>query len=145
MVPLIAIILVLVIIIIYFAYKWVATISTFLGGMWYADSEFCDKANISGMYLYIGSSESGKVRNGYIIIYDDDTMIANTKITIEFSISTVKINSEEKIEQLPSNMEYDLDIGNSILKLYSQNKEKLQACLIKDNEMTRFLAKDLSE
>jgi hypothetical protein len=76
--------------------------STGLHGMWNASPDFLEKAEISGMCIYIGEPyENGlsEKRKAYIIMYMGDTIIANKRIDITVkkgmhNLSPFAINSE---------------------------------------------------
>lgn len=63
-----------------------------INGMWKADPEWAEKAEIDGMLLFIGPCEDSlfsfgsETRKGYLIMHADDKVIASKKL--ELTIST---------------------------------------------------------
>lgn len=151
---LLALIVVLVFIVVFMIYKYLKTVTEFLYGMWYGDEEFCDKANISNMYLYIGAQQSllNPTRNGYLLIYDVDEIIDNTKLQITFMPFTVTMKRpvdtnapvDPQTLKMPEKLSYNLNLAEGTLKLYDSVTKKVYACLVKDNVMTKFLDAELA-
>jgi len=75
---------------------WITSVSsqntqldTFIEGMWVASDEFCSRADIDGMMVYIGPAEDFGVfeqtRRAYIIMHSDGVIIAAKNIEISMS------------------------------------------------------------
>lgn len=148
---LLAIIIVFVALIIYAIYKYYQVVSAFLYGMWYGDEEFCDKANISNIYFYVGTVDKKKgSRSGYLLIYDEDEVIDNTRLSIDFGLSSVTMKrhtvpTDKTAVTMPETLSYDIDLARGTMKLYDASDKKVYACLIKDNVMTKYLDAEIAE
>ncbi len=85
-----ALIIALVIIIIYNLYISIDYEQRFMSGLWIADEDFCARADIDGMMLYIGSPSGPDVTlqttyRAYLIMYAKSIIIADKKIGISIS------------------------------------------------------------
>jgi hypothetical protein len=60
-----------------------------ISGMWKADPDWAEQADIDGMLLFIGPSEGSGIlsetRKGYLIMHADDQIIASKKIDVNIS------------------------------------------------------------
>lgn len=88
-----------VVVLIVFLLCWILSSSYYsmyddmINGMWKADPEWAEKADIDGMLLFIGPCDSesmftfwSETRKGYLIMHADDKVIASKKL--EFTINT---------------------------------------------------------
>jgi hypothetical protein len=86
---LIACLVIILIVMIYGAYRQNDQVSTYLTGMWNASDSFCQKSELDGMLLYIGPADTifSKTRTAYLILYANNSVIVSKKIKIEFGYS----------------------------------------------------------
>lgn len=79
--------------------------STLLSGFWSADADFCQKADIDLLLIYVGSSYwSSSKRPGYILMKNSEGLILNNPV--EFSLyGGISINP-----QVCSSREYSVHI-----------------------------------
>lgn len=149
----IIIIFILIVIICFVGYKYYSLeqlhnvrMDDFISGMWQANEDFCQQADIEKMLLYIGS---GPDKNAYLLIYSDGNVVVSKKL--QLNISPSKVSSKEyKVEIIdaddpnddslkdimPSKLNMKLSINNGRLCLYK--KKKIYADLFKDNMSTNL-------
>ncbi len=145
-----------------------------INGMWKADPEWAEKADIDGMLLFIGPSDGfgilSETRKGYLIMHADDKIIASKKL--ELTISTgvtvlprknvnysVYVNDLSEASDLlpeddiawtdimPHDLEMELGVSNGRLVLSGADKsgEIIQyAKLFKDTSATD-LSREMKE
>lgn len=154
----IIVIVVLIIIISFIGYKYYNLQKTqsnkvdkFISGMWQANDEFCQKADIDKMLLYIGDGLEEK--NAYLLIYSEGNVVVSKKLQIKMypvKVSSSEWESEYKVEIIdaddpddtslndimPSKVNMKLSIINGRLCLYK--KKKIYADLFKDNISTNL-------
>jgi hypothetical protein len=84
-----------------------------LSGMWEATDEFLEKAEISGMYMYIGDEYKFGKRKAHILMHDNGKVIASMNVDLQTSFylspiykkqitlnATVKESDSETDEEL---------------------------------------------
>lgn len=154
------IIILLILLIIYFLkVSWETII---LDGLWHAeDDEFCRKAEIDGMMLYIGP-QTGTFRlsvPAYLIMYADNRVIVNKVFTLDFGpawgalfqpwnmVMKRRVTLHEENEQgevlpetdntpladiMPETLTSECDLLKGHLKWYD-DEEKVYLSLYRDN------------
>src|SRR5271170_5610364 len=78
-----SIIIFIVILLLYNSYQNHKLYNDFIEGLYISNDEFCNKADIDGMLIYIGNGNQH--RKAYIIMYKDNAIIMNKKINIKFN------------------------------------------------------------
>lgn len=97
-----ALVLIIIIILFYNSYISNKICDDFIEGLWIADDNFCSRSQIDGLMVYIGPSESGwdprcRERKAYLVMYSNDSVIANKKLNLTFQGSFIdKINPFSK-------------------------------------------------
>jgi hypothetical protein len=120
---------------------YINTSDDYLYGFWLAEGdEFCEKAEIESIMLFIGSA-TGRIwreRRAYLIIMND---MANDALTIsytkpmfggKFTITATPTFDEEQI--WPDTVQIDVDSHSGTMKIYSG--DRVYAKLYKQHETT---------
>ena len=123
-----------------------------INGMWKADPEWAEQADIDGMLLFIGPTETSGVlsetRNGYLIMHADDQIIASKKVTfnistgisilpkttVTYGVNIVDLDEPEDedlpeadyipwTEIMPHNLEMELGVSNGKLILNGNDED----------------------
>lgn len=117
----IALVLIIIVILFYNVYITNKIYNDLYEGLWIADEDFCSKSQIDGLMIYIGpvyKSISGldprsQERKSYLIMYSNDSVIANKKINIVLQGSIFdKINPFTKQKMYKRIYLYDSEKDN---------------------------------
>jgi hypothetical protein len=116
----------------------------YLNGLWIADEEFCEKATIDGMLIYIANTDDVNVKRASLIMYSNNMVIENKIIILDFKsakntdytnvILDLYVETEDgsKIEKImPAEQSVSLDVVNG--RMSWVNDDITYAVLIKDN------------
>lgn len=141
----IAVIILVILIVLFFSvYKNKKNLNSMLEGLWTAKSEFCEKAGIDGMMIFIGPED--KPRKVYVLMYANNSVIFSDCIEVTFSrflfpfISPSKFNfsmnvntkeSETLKELFPNPIKIEVDLTSGLM--YWLHKDTVHAELVKDN------------
>jgi hypothetical protein len=115
--------------------------------MWVADDKFCERAALKNMFLYIGDkTKDGRL--SYIVIYDEDDLIANQKLNMFFKqdlsnscCGNVDITGGDP--HFPKTLNYEINMLNGQFKLFDKKSNKLYALLYKDNSLQNGINSNL--
>jgi hypothetical protein len=96
----VAIVIVLILVFGYYYYtqnsKSPDFVYKYLDGLWVGDEEFCKRADIEGMLVYILTTKDPKVKKASIIMYANNMVVENKVVILTFDESE-KIDDYENI------------------------------------------------
>lgn len=119
----------------------------FMGGLWVCDEDFCERAGVDSMMIWVGSPATSwltTTRNCHILINDD---YANQGFVMKYRKNSIvglptthhdyAINAELEFEEdeiMPSPLNITLSMRNNTLRMYDDTT--IYGLFYKDHETT---------
>ena len=142
---LLSLVLILIIVCVFYCYrthtKELNFVNDSINGIWSGDTEFCNQAGLSLMYIYLYGDQYKK--DGYIVMIGDDGQILTNQ---EFNILINNINYKNDMHSMSSRMTFnesdifpenvilDLDMARGILRI--KDNDTVYGLLYRNNELS---------